>query len=90
MSDVTERALVPAPTATRIVDQMASERLVRREVDPEDRRRLLVQITPAGRDLHRELKQRIDRERETIVAHCDSLDFARLVMLLENLALLSL
>jgi hypothetical protein len=39
--------------------------------------------------LPRALRLHIDRERETIVTYCDNLEPARLVTLLENLALLS-
>jgi len=89
MSEVVERALVPAPTATRLIDQMTSEGLVRRALDPDDRRRVLVSIRPGGHALYLRLARRIEHERETLLASCDERELGRLVSLLTSLGLVS-
>jgi DNA-binding MarR family transcriptional regulator len=85
MSEVIESAIVPAPTATRLIDEMTSEGLVRRELDPDDRRRVLVSIRPGGRALYRRLARRIEHERETLLASWDERELERLVNLLTGL-----
>lgn len=44
-----EKLLLSRANITLLVDQLARRRLVRRERDREDRRRVLVQLTPEGR-----------------------------------------
>lgn len=48
---LTERLGVEGPTVVRTVQRMETAGLVRREADPGDRRRVLVYLTPRGRDL---------------------------------------
>ncbi len=49
MSDLALTAVVPAATATRIVDQLVSNGLVYRRADPVDRRRVVVHLSARGR-----------------------------------------
>ena len=49
-SDLSERLLVDKSNVTALIDRLESEELIRREVDPEDRRRYHVVLTDAGRD----------------------------------------
>lgn len=56
MSELAEFVLVPPPTLTKLVDRLVSENLVYRRIDPADRRRVLVSLTPRGRRLHRRLR----------------------------------
>ncbi|HEX3815388.1 MAG TPA: MarR family transcriptional regulator [Mycobacteriales bacterium] len=55
MSEVIAAAGVPSPTATRIVDRLVSSALLHRAVDPEDRRRVVVVLSPRGTELHARL-----------------------------------
>lgn len=57
MSDIAGRAMLPAPTLTKIVDRLVAGNLVHRRSDPYDRRRVLVLLTPRGRALHSRLDQ---------------------------------
>ncbi len=43
--------LIPSGTATRWIDSIEDRRLVRRLADPEDRRGILIMLTPLGRRL---------------------------------------
>ncbi|WP_338895623.1 MarR family transcriptional regulator [Streptomyces sp. TG1A-60] len=48
MTALADHAFVPAPTLTKLIDQLVDQNLVFRRVDPADRRRVLVQLTPRG------------------------------------------
>lgn len=49
MREVSDFSLLPAANTTRLIDRMTSANLVHRRVDPADRRRVLVFLTPRGR-----------------------------------------
>jgi DNA-binding MarR family transcriptional regulator len=51
LGEVADQLLVGAPTASKVVDELVERGLVRREVDPADRRRVLLGTTDAGREL---------------------------------------
>jgi len=52
MTELAEYALLPAPTATKLIDRMVTDALVYRRPDPADRRRVLVYLTERGAALH--------------------------------------
>ena len=52
MTVLADHALLPAPSATTLIDGMVADNLVYRRPDPTDRRRVLVHITDRGRSLH--------------------------------------
>ncbi len=57
MGELAAYALVEPPTLTKIVDRMVSESLVFRAPDPDDRRRVRVQMAPAGKALYKRLRK---------------------------------
>ena len=57
-SELAARERIQRPTATRIVDRLVAEGLVARTPDPEDRRRLQLAVTPAGRATLRAARRR--------------------------------
>ncbi len=61
MSDIASRAMLPAPTLTKIVDRLVAGNLVHRRSHPYDRRRVLVLLTPRGRALRTRLDQVVQR-----------------------------
>jgi DNA-binding MarR family transcriptional regulator len=85
MSDIADFALVPAPSLTRLIDRMVTDGLVYRNVDPHDRRRVLVVLTRRGRALHRKLGERVEREQHAVLAGADPADAERLLGLLDRL-----
>ena len=85
MSEIAEFALLPAPTLTRLIDLMVADNLAYRLADPQDRRRVLVHITPRGRARHKRLAERIDASLAAILAEADADDVAQLVALLTDL-----
>jgi DNA-binding MarR family transcriptional regulator len=86
MSEIAEFAMLSAPTLTRVVDRMVADNLAYRKADPEDRRRVLVHITPRGRATQRRLAARIEDSQAEILAEADADDVARLGALLIDLA----
>jgi len=55
MSELSKRMMVTTGNITGITDQLEAEGLVRREVDPSDRRSFVVKLTPEGRRLFGEM-----------------------------------
>jgi DNA-binding MarR family transcriptional regulator len=55
LSGLAEAVSVDAPYATLIVDTLEERGLVERHADPDDRRRKLVELTPAGNEAIRRL-----------------------------------
>jgi DNA-binding MarR family transcriptional regulator len=86
MSEIAEFALLPAPTLTRLIDLMVADNLAYRKADPQDRRRVLVHITPRGRALHKRLAERIEASQAAILAEADADDVAQLAALMTHLA----
>lgn len=52
MTELADYALLPAPTATKLIDRMVADTLVYRHPDPADRRKVLVYLTERGTLLH--------------------------------------
>ncbi|GAB3112751.1 hypothetical protein GCM10027160_15190 [Streptomyces calidiresistens] len=66
MTAVAEHALLPPPTATRLVDHLVDEGLVHRRVDPMDRRRVLAHATPRGMERAGEVSDRVRTRWEAL------------------------
>lgn len=56
-----EVGMLHAPSVTRILKELEARKLVVRETDPEDRRRTLVALTPAGRELAKSISRDVKR-----------------------------
>ncbi|HEX9288905.1 MAG TPA: MarR family transcriptional regulator [Anaeromyxobacteraceae bacterium] len=65
--DLAQRVRADAPTASRSLAGLRRRRLVRIEVDPEDRRRGRAFLTPAGERLAKELSHVAQQIRATVV-----------------------
>lgn len=48
MTALADHAFLPAPSLTKLVDQLVDQNWVYRRVDPTDRRRVLAHLTPRG------------------------------------------
>jgi DNA-binding MarR family transcriptional regulator len=57
MGELATHALVEPPTLTKIIDRMVSDALVFRAPDPDDRRRVLILLAPAGKALYKRLRK---------------------------------
>lgn len=49
--EIRDRLIVTGPTVTGLIDSLQTAALVRRAPHPDDRRRVLIELTPAGREL---------------------------------------
>ncbi|WP_371667458.1 MarR family transcriptional regulator [Streptomyces sp. NBC_00289] len=49
MTALADHAFLPAPSLTKLVDQLVDQNLLFRRVDPADRRRVLAHLTPRGK-----------------------------------------
>jgi DNA-binding MarR family transcriptional regulator len=67
MGELATYALVEPPTLTKIIDRMVSEALVFRAPDPDDRRRVLILLAPAGKALYKRLRK-LSSEQEQRLA----------------------
>jgi MarR family transcriptional regulator, organic hydroperoxide resistance regulator len=68
MSELAEYAMLPAPSLTRLIDQLVSEALAYRRIDPLDRRRILVFLAKRGVRLHARLVTRLSVLDDAIAA----------------------
>jgi DNA-binding MarR family transcriptional regulator len=69
---------VQRPTATRLVTRLTEEGLVAREDHPDDRRSHRIAVTPAGRSLVRETRQRKTAYLAEALERLDATDRATL------------
>jgi DNA-binding MarR family transcriptional regulator len=83
MTELADFTQLPPASLTRLVDGLVADNLVHRKADAGDRRRVLVHITPRGRNLHRRLSDDIAAERDAIFGDVDE---QQLGQLLESLA----
>jgi DNA-binding MarR family transcriptional regulator len=59
LSDVSRAALLHPATTTYTVDTLEKRGLIKRQSDPKDRRGVLAQVTPAGREVVRKATKRL-------------------------------
>lgn len=67
-SELGEHLIVTRATVTGLVDSLERRGYVHRSPNPADRRSLLVEITPAGLDVVREVRTRIHRHEKALLA----------------------
>jgi DNA-binding MarR family transcriptional regulator len=79
MTELAQHTLLPAPTATRLINRMSLDKLVHRASDDQDRRRTLVRITANGRAQYVRLATRIERRQDAILTGADLASLRRLV-----------
>ncbi|MDQ0585164.1 MarR family winged helix-turn-helix transcriptional regulator [Streptomyces rishiriensis] len=63
MTALADHAFMPAPSATRLIDQLVDQNLVFRRIDPADRRRVLAYLTPRGLERRRQLVRAVRDDR---------------------------
>ena len=68
MTDLADFALMPAPSATKLIDRMVADILVYRHADPADRRRVLIHLTERGEELYRRAQEVVQREQDGLLA----------------------
>ncbi|MFF8413309.1 MarR family winged helix-turn-helix transcriptional regulator [Streptomyces omiyaensis] len=86
MTALAEHAFLPAPTLTKLVDQLVDANLVYRRVDPADRRRVLVALTARGAEHRRLLSRAVRADRSRWADALAEDDEERLAGLLSRLS----
>jgi DNA-binding MarR family transcriptional regulator len=86
VGELAQEAGVSSPTATRMLDGLEQEGIVRRERDADDRRRIAVHPTAAGKRALGEARARTDAAREQIYASLTAEERAQAERLLPRLA----
>ncbi|NBS46310.1 MAG: MarR family transcriptional regulator [Betaproteobacteria bacterium] len=79
------RVSFDAATSGSVIGRLEAKGWVRRESDPDDRRRKLLWITPAGAQVARSLKRAAARAQQRMLEGLDPAERAQLVALLEKL-----
>jgi len=74
MGEVAERAGVPGPTATRLIDRLVANNLAYRRPDPLDRRKVLVYLAEVGRVRLDEVMTRVCGTIANAIAQLDADD----------------
>lgn len=88
MGEIAEHAAIPNPTATRMVDRLVAQSFAFRRNDPDDRRRVLVHLAPAGRDVVERVSQQLELRVGDLLDQMSGSDTtlrALLTMLVDNL-----
>lgn len=67
MVDLAGKTMTTGPTLTRAVDKLVSTATVYREVDPQDRRKVRVHLSPRGRARYKRIATKVELvERELL------------------------
>ncbi|TCO60746.1 MarR family transcriptional regulator [Actinocrispum wychmicini] len=59
MAELADRTTATGPTLTRVVDRLVTTAAVYREVDPNDRRKVRVYLSPRGRSTHKRIAVKV-------------------------------
>jgi DNA-binding MarR family transcriptional regulator len=86
MSDVAAHFSITRPAATLLVDGLVKNKMLRRIVDPHDRRAVRVALTPKGKQvLTQGIKQRMKKIQE-VFSVLDAKEHTELVRILTKIA----
>ena len=83
--EIGERMVEQAPGVTRLLDRIEAKGWVTRERCREDRRQVLVTITPAGLELLARMDETVDGEDTDALAMLDDAETERLIELLDRI-----
>lgn len=83
-SDIGSRLISPDSDVTRLVDRLVKSGLAERHRPPEDRRKVLVNITPEGKALTEKLLPLLKEEEEQALGHMKQQDLQNLIKLLDQ------
>jgi DNA-binding MarR family transcriptional regulator len=86
MTALADHAFLPAPTLTKLIDQLVDQNLVFRRIDPADRRRVLAHLTPRGKRRQEQLAREVRADWAKLAPLLTEDDRERLHTLLDRLA----
>lgn len=79
------RVAFDAATSGSVIGRLESKGWVRREPDPDDRRRKLLWVTPQGEEVVQQMKRAVARAQSRLVAPLDATERAQFAALLQKL-----
>jgi len=82
--EIASRMVEQYPGITRLLDRLEAKKLVRRERCPQDRRRVLCYVTPAGLALLASLDDKVHAVDESFLGTLSTADLERLIRILED------
>jgi len=85
MSDLARHQAVSLPTISKSVDMLERRRWVERWVDKQDRRQTIVRLTPSGRRVLADIKQRAERRVASTLAPLAAAERTHLIAVLKVL-----
>ena len=85
-ADLGRRTSIDRSDVVAALNELADQGLVQRSADPEDRRRNIITITPAGKDRLRRLERIVRGVQERLLAPLSTADRARFIRLLTRVA----
>jgi DNA-binding MarR family transcriptional regulator len=83
-SELGERLIVTRATVTGLVDSLERRGFVRRSINPVDRRSFLIEITPAGIDVLRELRTLVHGREKAWLSDFSDTDLRTYIELLHR------
>lgn len=86
MTALADHACMPAPSATKLIDQLVDQNLVFRRIDPADRRRVLAYLTPRGMQRRQQLVREVRSDWAELEPLLGDEPGERLEVLLDRLA----
>jgi homoprotocatechuate degradation regulator HpaR len=86
--ELAELTLIPAPSLVGVVDRLGKQGLVERRRSDTDRRNVFVFATGKGRELHREVRPRVNAAYTELRQSIDDDEWRQLIRGLERLAAL--
>jgi len=86
MGELAAQALVEPTTLTKMIDRMVADSLVTRLLDPNDRRRVLITLAPAGKVALRRLNRIISSQESRISKRLPKAKLVELRSMLRGIA----
>jgi DNA-binding MarR family transcriptional regulator len=85
LGQLAERLSCVKSNVTQLVDRLEADGFVRRVADPDDRRSVLAEITPAGREAYDRGARANEAAQRQLMQHLSADDQNRLALILEQL-----
>jgi len=86
MSEIQDKLFMTKPAVSQILNGLENKGLVHREIDPRDRRRIMVTLTPRGDAVLRNMKGHTDHVMDTTLSRFGEENTQELIRLLNLLA----
>lgn len=85
MRDFTRALSLPPATATSLIDRMTARGLVERTSSPQDRRVVVVRLTPQGQDVLQQVNRAWQRTQEDVFGTLDDQDLQQYLAIVQRL-----